>query len=129
MKAAAYRTLAFAGTAFVLLLVADLAVWGGYQGMHPRDQLESQLIMHGAMHASVLVLSLMGAAVAFVTLRRRLPSARAASLFGAVFAVLSFFALVAAFSAAGFWGAGAWLLIGSVVLAFVSGLLGKPHEG
>src|SRR5438045_2308782 len=122
MKAAAYRTLAFAGTAFLVLLAADLAFWGGYQGMHPRDQLESQLITHGAMHASVLVLSLMGATFAFVTLRHRLLSAKAASLFGAAFAVLSFFALVAAFSAAGFWGAGAWLLIGSIVFAFLSGL-------
>jgi amino acid transporter len=81
------------------------------------------------MHASVLVLSFIGVAVAFVTLRRRLPSAKAASLFGVVFAVLSFFFLVAAFATAGFWGAGAWLLVGSIVLAFLSGLLGKPHEG
>jgi hypothetical protein len=129
MKAAAYRTLAFAGTAFLVLLVSDLALWGGYQGFHPRDQLESQLITHGAMHASVLVLSLIGAAIAFLTLRRRLPSAKAASLFGAIFAVLSFFALVAAFSAAGFWGAAAWLLIGSIVLAFLSALFRRPHEG
>jgi hypothetical protein len=129
MNQALHRTFAFAGTAFVVLLLADLAVWGGYQGMHPRDELPSQLIMHGAMHVSVLVLSVIGAAVAFFFLRRRLPSTKVASVFGAVFATLSFFAIVAAFTAAGFIGAGAWLLLGSATIALLCGLIAGRNEG
>jgi hypothetical protein len=121
MKAVASRTLAFTGTAVVVLLVADLAFWGAYQGMHPRDELGAQLITHGAVHASVFVLSLIGAGIAFVALSNRVPSKTRATLFGVIFAVLSFFGLVESFSAAGFWGAGAWILFGSMILAFLSG--------
>jgi hypothetical protein len=129
MKPAIHRTLVFAITAFLMLLIADLVVWGAYQGMHPRDELRSQLLMHGVMHASVLVLSLIGAATAFLLLRKRLPSTKGAALFGAIFATLSFFAIVAAFASGGFVGAGAWLLLGSAAMAILSGVVARRHEG
>lgn len=90
--------------------------------MHPREQLASQLVLHGYMHAGVLLLSLAGAAVAFWLLQHRLPSAKAASFFGASFAVISFFAVVLAFEAAGLVAAAAWLLVGSTLVALSSGL-------
>ena len=97
--------------------------------MHPRDQLASQLVLRGYMHAGVLLLSLAGAAVAFWLLQRRLPSLKAASSFGALFAVISFFAVVIAFEAAGVVAAAAWLLVGSALVALASGLFVRPHGG
>jgi hypothetical protein len=129
MKSVAHRTLGFAGTAFIVLLLADLAVWGGYQGMHPREDLQSQLLMRAALHLSVLVVSAIGATFAFFLLRQRLPSTKVASSFGAIFAAISFFALVAAFTAFGVVGAGAWLLVGSVITAVVSSLIAGQHVG
>jgi len=129
MRSALHRALAFAVATFIALLLADLAVWGGYQGMHPREELGSQLLIHGAMHASVLVLSIVGAGTAFLLLRRRLPSLRAALWCGIGFAALSFFVLVASFNEAGFVGAGAWLLLGSATIAVFGALIAGRHEG
>ena len=97
--------------------------------MHPRDQIGRQIVVHGAVHLAVLLLSLAGATASFFALRNRLPSVKAASLFGVAFAIASFFALPATMAVAGMLGGAAWLLAGSAVVAVASGVLTGARHG
>ena len=119
----------FSITAFLLLGLADLAVWGGYQGVHPREQFESTLWVHAGILAAVFLFALLGSLVAFLTFKHRLPSLKVAILGGAVFAFASFFALVAVFGIGGAAAAGVWLLLGSALIAGISCAVGRHHVG
>jgi hypothetical protein len=92
MKPGRHRALVFASTASLILLLAYLIAWFGYQATNPGEDFRWQVLMYGAMHASVVALSIVGATVAFLLLHQQLPSVKAASLFGAAFAAISFFA-------------------------------------
>jgi multidrug transporter EmrE-like cation transporter len=81
------------------------------------------------IHASVLVLTIMGAGIAFLLLRQRLPSIRVAVWSGIGFAALSFFVLVASFNEGGLLGASAWLLLGSAAVAALGALVGARRGG
>lgn len=107
MKQPLILSAVFSVSALVLLLVADLAVWGGYQGMNSREQVGALLLAHAAMLSAVFFLALLGTSAAFLLFRNRLPSRKVATLVGAAFAIVSFFALVTAFSAGGVIAAGA----------------------
>ena len=97
--------------------------------MHPREELQQQLVLRGAMHTAALSLSLIGAIAAFSLLRHRLPASRMVLFFAAGYTVTSFFALVAAFTVAGPLGAALWLLFGSALFAMLSAFTIKPHAG
>jgi hypothetical protein len=119
----------FSATAFVLLALADIAVWGGYQGMHAREQVAAALLTHAGMLAAVFLLSLVGSALAYLALGKRLPSRKGAVIGGAVFAVASFVGLVAAFGVGGLLVVAAWVLLGSALVATGSCLASKQHAG
>lgn len=129
MRLVLIRAAVLASGVFATFLVADVLSWGAYQGLHPRDQLGSQLAVHGAVHLAVLLLSFAGAAASFFALRNRLPSIKAAALFGVAFAVASFFALPATTAIAGMLAGAAWLLAGSAVAAIASGVLAGAQRG
>jgi hypothetical protein len=123
MKRALVLAAVFSLTAFVLLGVADFAVWGGYQGMHPRQQVTTLAITHAVMLAAMFLFSLVGSALAFIAFRHRLPSHIFAVAGGAVFALASFFAVVATFKMGGLLFTAVWLLLGSALVATVACLL------
>ena len=121
MRGNVLRASTFAGITFLLMVMADVLTWGGYQGGHPESQRGELLWTHGAFHGGVLGLSMLGAFVGFMPVRRRfLPISRIVML-AVIFAIATFFAVVAAFQAGGIVAAAWWLLVGSLIIAFVGG--------
>lgn len=128
MRGNVIRASAFAGITFLLLVVADVFMWGGYQGGHPEAQRSDLLGTHAAFHAGVLGLSMLGAFIGFVPVRRRFLPMNRIVVLAAVFAIATFFAVVAAFQAGGVFVAALWLLVGSSIVAFVGGrILSSPQ--
>jgi len=110
------------------MLLADVLIWGGYQGGHPQSQRNELLWTHGAFHTGVLVLSMIGAFVGFIPVRGRVISINRVVVLAIVFAIATFFAVASTFQAGGIAAAALWLLVGSSVITFVGGrMLSSSH--
>ena len=125
MENSLHRALVFSVTVFLLLLVSDIAAWGVYQGENLEAQGRPLLLIHASLLVSVFVSSFCGAIVVFGLSRQRLPTAKATAYLALAFAAVSFFAVVAAFTAAGIIGTLLWLLLGSALFAWLSTLTAK----
>ena len=130
MSEALRRAGLFALTVCLFLIFADIALWGFYQGAHPRDELVSQLLVRALLHSSVLVLCALGAVVAFYLVRNRLPSGLAVSLSAVAFGVASLFVFMLAFANGGPLLVAIWLVAGSAAAAALAALfVGNRHVG
>ena len=103
------------------MLLADVLLWGGYQGGHPESQRSELVRTHALFHAAVLLLSMIGAFIGFVPVRRRFLSINRIAILALIFAVATFFAVDFAFQAGGIVAAALWLLVGSSIVAFLGG--------
>ena len=116
----------FALGAFALLLVADVLLFGVFQGGPPPEHRNEVLLSHAAFHGAVLVLSGLGASFGFFLQRHTLPSLPQAFALGAAFGLVSILAASGMLMLAGVLGALAWLLLGSISFALGSRLLRRP---
>jgi hypothetical protein len=128
MRGNVIRALTFASVTFVLLVLADAAMWGGFQGAQPEAQHSELLRIHVAFHAAVLTLAFIGALIGFLPVRKRLLPIKGAVILAVIFSMLSFFAVIGAFQIGGIAAAGIWLVAGSATVAFVGGrMLSSPQ--
>lgn len=114
------RAFIFAGTAGLLLLAADLIAWGGYQGFEPANQRASLLWIHAAVFGAAMIASFLAAFVVFTLRRRHLPSSKITAYMSFIFSLVSFFAVVAAFTAGGITASLIWLFFGAGLFAMIS---------
>lgn len=119
----------FALVALSVSVLVDLVLWGGNQGFQPREQLESALLSHAAIHGAILLLAALAAMLSFAIMPGSLPSVRLASVLGGIAGIVAPFAGIAAMAAFGLLaGAGAVFVvallisgIGSLSLRAMSG--------
>jgi len=128
MRTPLHRAFVFSATVFLLLLVADAAAWGGYQGLEPDGQEGPLILIHAAVLGGALVSTFLGSCVVFSLRRNQIPSAQTTAYLALAFAVISFYAVVASFTAAGILGMLAWLVFGAALFA-AFGTLRKPPNG
>ena len=121
MRGHAIRATTFAGITFLLMLLADVLMWGGYQGGHLESQRNELLWTHGVFHTGVLLLSMICAFVGFIPVRERFISISRVVVLAIVFAIATFFAVASSFQVGGIAAAALWLLVGSSVMTFVGG--------
>jgi uncharacterized Tic20 family protein len=128
MRTPIHRAFVFSATVFLLLLVADAAAWGGYQGLTPEGQEGSLILIHATVLGAALVSTFLGSLVACSLRRNKIPSVQSTAYLALAFAVVSFYAVVASFTAAGVVGMLAWLVIGAALFAAL-GTLRSQHNG
>ena len=123
-----HRAFVFSATVFLLLLIADAAAWGSYQGMEPENQEGSLILIHAAVLVAALVSTFLGSFVVFSLRKNQVPTAQSTAYLALAFAVVTFYAVVASFTVAGVVGMLAWLVLGAALFAAI-GTLRKQHNG
>ncbi len=122
------RAVAFAIAAFVVLLLADLLLFGVFQvGPAPEHRYEV-MGAHAAFHVAALVLSAAGASLGFFLQRQALPSFLVAFALGAAFGLVSVLVAADMLMLAGIYAALAWVLLGSMGSALASRLISRPWQ-
>lgn len=129
MKVAFTRSLLFAVVPLLLGVAADLLLAVFYQGAQPDELRGEMLALHAGVFLAVFVLASLGAFLAYWLFRRRMPTPKTAVLFGLLYSVASFFAVVFAFAFGGPIAVGSWLLGGAAVFASGSTLARGGHGG
>ena len=129
MKVALMRSLLFAIVPLLLGVFADLILAAFYQGAQPEELRGQMLVLHAGVFLAVFVLAGVGAFLAYFRFRGKVPTAKIAALFGLLYSVASFFAVVFAFAFGGPIAVGSWLLAGAAIFAFASTLARAGHGG
>jgi uncharacterized Tic20 family protein len=86
------------------------------------------MLIHAAVLGAALVSTFLGSLAVFSLRRNQIPSAQSTAYLAFAFAVVSFYAVVASFTAAGVVGMLAWLVIGAALFAAL-GTLRAQHNG
>ena len=120
------RAVAFAIGAFVVLLLADMLLFGVFQSGPAPEHRYEMMGAHAAFHVAVLVLSAAGASLGFFMQRQALPSFLIAFAMGAAFGLVSVLVAAGLFRLAGIYAALAWVLLGSMGFALASRLTSRP---
>jgi hypothetical protein len=129
MKPAAGRALFFALLPLGMVVLSHV-LFGDLSGVsRGGDGAASRFAVHTAFSGAVFLLSAVGAFVAFLLFRNRLPSHKAVFVTAQLFAIASFYAVFFAFTRGGLWAAGAWLLFGAFLFAAAAAALSRRHSG
>lgn len=86
------------------------------------------MLIHAAVFGATLVSTFLGSLMVFSLRRNPIPSAQSTASLAVAFSVVSFYAVVASFTAAGAVGMFAWLVIGAALFA-AFGTLRSQHNG
>lgn len=129
MKVAFTRSLLFAIVPLLLGVAADFLLAVLYQGAQPEELRGQMMVLHAGIFLAVFVLASLGAFLAYCLFRGSMPTPKTAALFGLLYSVASFFAVVFAFSFGGPIAVGSWLLGGAAIFASGSTLARGGHGG
>lgn len=129
MKPAVRRALLFALLPLGMVVLSDV-LFAGVPGIsRGGDGATNRFAVHTAFWGAVFLLSAIGALVAFLLFRNRVPSHKAVFVAAQLFAIASFYAVFFAFTLGGLWAAGAWLLFGAFLFAAAATALSARHGG
>jgi len=121
MRKTVLRAFIFAGTVVVVSLAIDFLLAIFYQGGPPAEGREDFLRMRAVIHGATLVLTAVGAALGFAFLRSYAITTFRIAALGALLGVFALSGALVSFQAGGLWGIGAWLVLGSALVALIGG--------
>jgi hypothetical protein len=114
--------------AFVVVLSIDAVLSLVVAPLPVAEQRTAFFATHGVFHVAVLVISGLGALVAFVFLRHRLPSVRVVLVLGICYGLCTVLAGPGMFLLVGVAGIIGWLALGSLGFALGAALFGRPWQ-